>query len=327
MSNDLFTTVTADTPASLLVEPDIPVLPPTFSVGDILDRLRKEATANFAYVAVCESERLLGVVPAVALLRAPPAALLSELVMPVSASVGAGESAERVAWLAGHVGAELIAVSDEAGHFLGLVLAQRLLPLLVSEHELDLAHLGGFLRGATRARTASEEPVLRRVWHRAPWLMVGLVGVVIAAQIVATFQGELESTLALAFFLPGIVYMADAVGTQTETLVMRGLSVGVSVRRMVGLETFTGAFIGALLAIAIFPLVLALTGESRVAAVVSVSLLASTSVATLVAMSLPLLIDRLGFDPVFGSGPLATVMQDLLSILIYFGVAVAFLGT
>lgn len=327
MTNERVPTVTADTPASRLVEPAIPVFPPSLSVGNILERIRSEPAANFPYIAACEAERLLGIAPAASLLRAPPATLLSELMTPAPASVVATDTAERVAWLAGHSGSAVIVVTDEAGRFLGLVLAQRLLPLLVSEHELDLAHLGGFLRGATRARTASEEPVLRRVWHRAPWLMVGLVGVVIAAQIVATFQGELESTLALAFFLPGIVYMADAVGTQTETLVMRGLSVGVSVRRMVGLETFTGALIGALLAVAIFPLVLALTGESRVAAVVSVSLLASTSVATLVAMSLPLLIDRLGFDPVFGSGPLATVMQDLLSILIYFGVAVAFLGT
>jgi magnesium transporter len=251
---------------------------------------------------------------------------LSELVIPVSASVVARESAERVAWLAGHSGAAVIAVSDEAGRFLGLVLAQRLLPLLVSEHELDLAHLGGFLRGATRARTASEEPVLRRVWHRAPWLLVGLLGVALAAQIVGAFEGELESTLALAFFLPGIIYMADAVGTQTETLVIRGLSVGIPVRTMLRLETLTGALVGALLAVAIFPVAFLITGETRVAAVVSLSLLGSASVATLVAMSLPLLIDRLGFDPAFGSGPLATVLQDLLSILIYFGVAVALLG-
>jgi magnesium transporter len=218
-------------------------------------------------------------------------------------------------------------VNDEGGRFLGIVLAHRLIPLLVSEHEIDLARLGGFLRGARRARTASEEPVLRRVWHRAPWLLVGLAGVVIAAKIVGVFKEELESTLALAFFLPGIVYMADAVGTQTETLVVRGLSVGISVGRMVRLETLTGAFVGALLAAAIFPLAWLITGESRVALVVSVSLLTASSVATIVAMSLPLLIDRFGFDPAFGSGPLATVVQDLLSILIYFGVAAAVLGT
>ena len=58
---------------------------------------------------------------------------------PAPASVVATDTAERVAWLAGHSGSAVIVVTDEAGRFLGLVLAQRLLPLLVSEHELDLA--------------------------------------------------------------------------------------------------------------------------------------------------------------------------------------------
>lgn len=57
-----------------------------------------------------------------------------------------------------------------------------------------------------------------------------------------------------------------------------------------------------------------------IAVAVSLSLFASCSIATLVAMSLPSLIDRVGLDPAFGSGPLSTVVQDLLSILIYFGI-------
>jgi magnesium transporter len=156
--------------------------------------------------------------------------------------------------------------------------------------------------------------------------MVGLAGMAFAAQVVVAFEDELQATVALAFFLPGIVYMADAVGTQTETLVVRGLSVGISSRRMVFLESLTGAVVGALLAVAVFPVATVIGGDSSVALVVSLSLLAASSIATLVAMALPLLIDHLGFDPAFGSGPLATVVQDLLSIVIYFGVAIVVLG-
>jgi magnesium transporter len=63
-----------------------------------------------------------------------------------------------------------------------------------------------------------------------------------------------------------------------------------------------------------------------VAIVVSLSLLAACSIATLVAMTLPWVIHRLGKDPAFGSGPLATVIQDLLSILIYFAIASSVIG-
>jgi magnesium transporter len=162
--------------------------------------------------------------------------------------------------------------------------------------------------------------------HRAPWLLIGLIGAVFAAEIVSAFETDLEKTVALAFFLPGIIYMADAVGTQTETLVIRGLSVGVPVGRILRLEAQTGVVVGLLLSVAIFPLAVLLTGDTNLSIAVAVSLLASTACATIVAMSLPWAMDRLALDPAFGSGPLATVIQDLLSILIYFAVAMALVG-
>ena len=165
-----------------------------------------------------------------------------------------------------------------------------------------------------------------RVLHRAPWLLLGLLGAVLSARIVRAFEVQLEETVALAFFLPGIVYMADAVGTQTETLVIRGLSVGVSVRRILRLELLTGAVVGVLLSLAIFPMALFITEEADLSFAIAVSLMASAACATVVAMSLPWLMTRLSFDPAFGSGPLATVIQDLLSIVIYLAVGVAVVG-
>ena len=115
--------------------------------------------------------------------------------------------------------------------------------------------------------------------------------------------------------------MADAVGTRTEALVIRGLSVGVPVGRIVRRELLTGLLVGLVLAIAFLPAGLALWDEADVIVAVAVSLLAACSTATLVAMALPWLLNRLGHDRAFGSGPLATVTQDLQSLLIYFWVA------
>jgi len=125
----------------------------------------------------------------------------------------------------------------------------------------------------------------------------------------------------LAFFIPGIVYMADAVGTQTETLIVRGLSIGVGVRQVVWRELLTGLLVGVTLAAVFLPVGLWRWGQGDVALTVALSLLAACSTATLVAMALPWLLHRLGRDPAYGSGPLATVVQDLLSVLIYMVIA------
>jgi magnesium transporter len=138
-----------------------------------------------------------------------------------------------------------------------------------------------------------------------------------AADLVGWFEAQLRLQVMLAFFLPGIVYPADAVGTQTETVIVRGLSVGVHLRRVVGRELLTGLVIGVALGLIALPLVWWRWGEGALAVGVALSLLAACSTATLAAMSLPWLLDRLGLDPAFGSGPLATVVQDLLSIVIY----------
>lgn len=296
---------------------------PGTTVGTILESVRRDPATPPNWFAVCEDDVLSAVTLSANLLRADPSTLIEEVPPAKIVRVAATTAAESAAWLATMADAEVVVVEDEAGRFLGIAPLSRFLPLLAHEHEEDIARLGGFLRGARLARTASEEAVPRRVLHRAPWLLLGLVGAAIAAQIVRSFEADLEETVAIAFFLPGIVYMADAVGTQTETLVIRGLSVGVPIRRILRLEAFTGAVVGGLLSAAIFPLALLFTEDTSLSLAIAFSLLASATCATLLAMGLPWLMDHFGFDPAFGSGPLATVLQDLLSILIYFGAAVA----
>jgi magnesium transporter len=196
-----------------------------------------------------------------------------------------------------------------------------MLAVLLAAHDEDLARLGGYLAGTRRAREAAEEPVLRRLWHRLPWLLVGLAGAMAAALIVAAFEDELKKKVVLAFFVPGVVYMADAVGTQTEALLIRGLSVGVAMRTVARRELITGLILGIVVGATFLGFAWLAWGDAAAAASVALALLASCAIATVVAMVLPWGFQRLGYDPAFGSGPLATVIQDLLSIAIYFTVA------
>lgn len=181
-----------------------------------------------------------------------------------------------------------------------------------------MARLGGFLASSAEARSTSTETVFHRLWLRMPWLLVGLAGALAAAVVVGAFDRQLKEEVLIAFFVPGVVYIADAVGVQTTALVVRGLSVGVSIRRIALRESITGVLVGLLLGAAMLPLVWLLWGNPEVAWAVSIAMVAASSFATLIAMALPALIHRLGKDPAYGAGPLSTVIQDLLSLTIYF---------
>jgi len=140
--------------------------------------------------------------------------------------------------------------------------------------------------------------------------------------IVAGFETALTSKPALAFFVPGLVYLADAIGTQSEAVAVRGLSLtNAGVARLVGGELRTGLLIGLVLALLAFPMVWIAFGELRLAAAVALSLAGASAVATVLGLLLPWALGRIGSDPAYGSGPLATIVQDLLTLLIYFGFA------
>jgi magnesium transporter len=190
--------------------------------------------------------------------------------------------------------------------------------VLLREHDEDFARLGGYLASSQSARTALDERLGSRLGHRLPWLALGLAGAAMSAWLVGLFEGRIAGDVRLAFFVPGVVYLADAVGTQTEALVVRGLTVGVPMRRALGLEVITGPALGLLLAGVSFPAVWLVLGDLRIAAAVAVALFAACAMATVVAALLPWALARTGRDPAFGSGPLATVVQDLLSLTVYF---------
>jgi len=304
----------------------VPVAAPSALAGHLRQALAGQRYDTSNTVAVLDGDRLAGLLRLEDLLAAPDDATAAQLMDPDPVTVLPGADQEAAALQAAYHQLPALAVADETDRFLGLVPAERLLPVLLAEHEEDLARLSGMAGDAASARRASTEPVSRRLRHRLPWLLLGLVGAVLAADLVGAFAAQLQHTVILAFFVPGIVYMADAVGTQTETLVVRGLSVGIPIRAVIRRELLTGLLVGVLLAAVFVPVGLRRWGDPAVTTVVALSLLASCSIATAVAMALPWLLHLLGRDPAFGSGPLATVVQDLLSVLIYFLIAKQVLG-
>jgi magnesium transporter len=203
--------------------------------------------------------------------------------------------------------------------------AQALLQVLRREHVEDLHRLAGIARETSQARHAIEDPPLRRVRHRLPWLLVGLAGSALATAAMASMEGTLRAHVAIAFFIPALVYLADAIGTQTETVAVRGLSLTrAGLAPLLAGELRTGMLIGLVLGLlSLGPIWLAF-GDLRLAGAVSVSIVAAGTVANGIGLLFPWLLQRLDFDPAYGTGPASTVVQDVCTLFVYFGVVKAF---
>jgi magnesium transporter len=265
--------------------------------------------------------RLLGSIPMTTLLAAAPSTPVVDLSRSAHAVHG-GTDQERIASHAIRHQINAVPVTDASGRLLGVVPPMVLLQVLRHEHVEDIHRLAGIRRENVQALVAMEAPPARRARDRLPWLVVGLAGSMVATLVVASFERALESRLAIAFFIPGIVYLADAIGTQTEAIAVRGLSLNhAPLGALIGGEMRTGLLIGLMLGLLSLPLVWLAFGDLRLATAVSLSILAAGTLATTIGLLLPWLLEKIGRDPAFGSGPIATIIQDVLSLLIYFLIA------
>ena len=296
--------------------------------GSVLDGMRggRFDYAGTVYV-LAPTGQAVGQVPLTTLLSAEPDRLLGELMSDLAASVSPGTDQEHAASIAIEHRLAALPVVDLDGRLVGVVPPEALMEVLRAEHLEDLHRMAGVHRDQEMARDAIQAPPLRRARERLPWLLIGLAGSALVTFVMAGFSATLEATVAAAFFVPGIVYLADAIGTQTEAAAVRGLSlVHEPLRRLVWGELRTGLLMGMTLAALALPAVWLAFGQVSLAIAVAGALLAAGAVATTVGLLLPWLLWRSGRDPAYGSGPLATVIQDLLSILIYLSIVSTVMG-
>ena len=313
--------ITFPIPVAEIATSRVPVAAPDEGVGELRRRVIGGSFDEAGQIVVLDQGRLAGLLAIERLLDAPPEARVREVMDADPPVLAPGRSQEAAAWEMVRHGQSTAAVVDAEGGFVGMIPSHRLIGQLLAGHDEDMARLGGYLASSSRARLAAEEPVSRRLLHRLPWLAVGLAGAMASALIVGAFEAQLDKKVLLAFFVPAVVYMADAVGTQTEIVLIRGFSAGIHVPRVVRQEILTGLFIGLLVGAVFFPFALIGWGDEQVALAVALALFASCAIATTVATVLPRILQRAGTDPAFGSGPLATIVQDLLSIAVYLAIA------
>lgn len=172
--------------------------------------------------------------------------------------------------------------------------------------------------------------------ERFPWLLVGLIGGIISTIIVSRFENILSKNISLAFFLPMIVYMADAIGTQTETIYIRNLakikhslpshgSTSKEGKDNFFKYLFKEVLIGFTFGI-VFGLLMGLFSlfwfkSETIAASVAMAMFINATIAPVVALSVSEILFKEHTDPALGGGPFTTIVQDLMSLSIYLLIA------
>lgn len=174
------------------------------------------------------------------------------------------------------------------------------------------------------------ELVNARFWDlislRFPWLVIGLVGGLFASVVVSKFELALRETISLAFFIPVIAYMSDAIGTQTETVFIRALTdLQFNIPKYIARELLIGSTLGSVFGLLSGLAGYVISGSPKVGGVVGISLFLSMTIATVLACITPIILKAIKQDPAVGSGPFTTALQDLVSLAVYFFVASAIL--
>jgi magnesium transporter len=308
--------------ATLHATASVPTASPDERVRDLVSGLTGKKFDVAEEVVVLEDGFAIGLVTLESLLACQDGQKVREIMVPDPVTVAEDTDQEIVAHKMVESGGGCVIVAGPDGRFQGLICSERMLEVLLAEHEQDLARIGGYMSGAGQSRSAAVEPVSRRLWHRLPWLIVGLLGAMVSALIMGAFEQTLESNVLVALFVPAIVYMAGAVGAQTQTVLIRAFAIGVTTREILLRELITGVLMGVFIGATFLGFSVLVWGDLNVAMAVAVALFASATVAVAVALALPSFFQRLGLDPAFGSGPLATLIQDLLSIGTYFGAVI-----
>lgn len=311
--------------AAELMTVDIPRGDGHHTVGDMVATLRRHTWDEVGHVYLVDDQAaLVGQVPIERLLQAKESTSLAELKGIPPIEVLPGDAAETVALRAVERHDADVAVIDGRRRLLGAIPIGRLLALLHDEHVDNFLRMGGVSR--VGLQSSSGHQTLTAVGTRMPWLLVGLAGGFLAGGVASAFEVALKREVALAFFLPLVVYMADAVGTQTETVLVRRLAYGeVALWPQLTSEALIGASIGAIVAVVAAGGLWLWNGHPSLAMVVGASLGLTAIVATVMASLLPLGLLRLGADPALASGPVATVVQDIVSVGIYLMIATALL--
>jgi len=166
---------------------------------------------------------------------------------------------------------------------------------------------------------------------RTPWLAVNLATALLAAWVIGLFEATLQQVVALAILMPVVASMGGIAGSQTLTVVIRGIAMGQvgtsNARWLVSKEFVVGVFNGVLWALVVALVAFFWFGNLTLGLVAAAAIVINLMVAAVAGAGIPLLLKRLRIDPALAGGVVLTTVTDVVGFVAFLGLGTAFLLT
>lgn len=316
-----------DTAGGIMVT-DFIALPQDLTANDAIKQIQTEyhdVEMPFYLYVVDEYGKLVGVSSLRQLVVVPPETTLKQFMTTDVFAVGTDVDQEEVAKLVARYDILAVPVVDESNRLQGIVTVDDVIDIFRQEATEDMLKMAGV--GEEYVETQS---VFRSTKTRLPWLLASCAGGIMALFIIGRFEGTLYRFAYLAAFIPVIMGMGGNIGTQSSTIVVRGLATGrLNVRdfwRVVSKELAIGLILGSFYALLIGTVAQVQYSVQMLAMTVGLAIIISMTVAALVGSGVPLLLARINIDPAVATGPFVTTSIDIISVYCYFILATTFLG-
>ena len=228
---------------------------------------------------------------------------------------------EKIAYLAVNNKIKSVPIVDANNKLIGVVKSETLLHILHKENQKDFLYLQGI--NPEYVYKQENFSIFRNFILRTPWIIVGLIGGLLAAKIIGGFESVLQEELLIAAFIPLVAYIANAVGSQTQTLYIRSLAISnnIPILTYAMRQIIISFLIGIACWVVILVISLLIWKSQLLGFIVGLAVFSSILIATIFALLIPFTLMKLNKDPAIGSGPFTTIIQDILSVLIYFYIA------
>nr|WP_239574067.1 magnesium transporter [Enterococcus ureilyticus] len=279
-------------------------------------------TIYYVYV-VDQENHLVGVISLRDLIINDDDTMISDVLSERVISVHVGDDQEDVAQTIRDYDFLALPVTDYDDHLLGIVTVDDIIDVIDDEAASDYSGLAG-----VNVEEVSENPI-KAASKRLPWLITLLFLGMSTATLISHYEELVSEASILAVFISLITGTAGNAGTQSLAVAVRRLAVtdekDNNFGRLIISEVLTGLVTGAVTGVAIFIVVGIWQHNFPLGFVIGMAMLCAITVANLAGSLIPMLMDKLGFDPAVASGPFITTLSDLTSVLIYFNIASLFM--
>ena len=290
--------------------------------------LKREApmaeTIYYAFVTD-HDQKLLGVLSLRTLIIADDDALIGDLMDDRVVSVPVTEDQEEVARKIRDYNFLAVPVVDFQNRLLGIITVDDIIDVMEEEASDDYSKLAG-VPDLDRVDKSAFSAAKKRL----PWLVILLFLGLLTASLIGRFEETLSQKAILAIFIPLIGGMAGNTGTQALAVVVRGIATGdleeENKWKLIVREAGTGVLTGLTCGIVITGIIFFWKNDFMLGLLVGISIFITLIAATLAGSLVPLIMHKLNIDPAVASGPFITTINDIISILIYFGLATLFMG-